>query len=617
MVKRLSKLTPKIYMSLIFLFLYLPIFILILFSFNESRSQSVFTGFSLQWYAELLSDRSALSAIYYTFLIAIVSTYFSVILGLLASIGLSKSPKKLKKLLLNFNYLPIINPDIVMAISLMMLFLSFQIGLGLATIIIAHISFSTPFVILCILPKVNGLDPNLAEAALDLGATPKQAMIKVIIPQVMPGIIAGALIAFTMSVDDFVISFFTTGDGIKNISIWVYTMAKRGVRPTVNAISTIIVLVIFSTVGIKQLRSNYLERKGIVKVKRSDRSLSYTLVIGAIIVSSLLFSASNDDRETLRVYNWGEYIDPDVIELFEVTYNVNVVYDLYESNESMYTTIRSGKKYDVMIPSDYFIEKMIDEDLLLEIDFDKITNFDQIMPELLNQTFDPDQAYSVPYFWGNVGILYDTTKVSLEELEEQEWEILRNPDFKNQVFMYDVGRDSFMVALKALGYSMNTEDEAEIEAAKNWLIEQKELVNPVYVTDTVIESMMSSDKALAVVYSGDATAIISENPDMAFYLPLAGTNVWFDSMVISADTQHAELAHKFINFMTDQEQAFANTAYVGYTTSNHLVMDRVLEDDDLGFNEIDSYFPRIGFYMDEVFVHNTLLERLWIEVKAR
>lgn len=606
-------------MGMIFLFLYLPIVVLILFSFNESKSQSVFTGFSLKWYAELFNDKGALSAIYYTFLIAFVSTYFSVILGLLASIGLSKIPKKLKQLLLNFNYLPIINPDIVTAISLMMLFLTFQFDLGLVTLIIAHISFSTPFVILSILPRINGLDPNLAEAALDLGASPRQAITQVIIPQISPGIVAGALIAFTMSVDDFVISFFTTGDGIKNISILVYTMAKKGVRPTINAISSIIVFVIFITLGVKQVRQNYLEKRTVTKKRRkqSNKTMYSTAIASTLIVFALLFSASSTDKQTLRVYNWGEYIDPDLIEQFEVLYDVNVIYDLYESNEAMYTTIKSGKHYDIMFPSDYFIEKMISEDMLLPIDYSKIHSFDQIIPELLYQPFDPNQEYSVPYFWGNVGILYDTTKVTPEELETQEWEILRNPEYKNDVFMYDVGRDSFMVALKSLGYSMNTTDLDELEAAKKWLIEQKELVNPVYVTDSVLDSMIASEKALAVVYSGDATYISSQNPNMAFYLPKVGTNTWFDGIVISANTEQIELAHQFIDFLIDQEQAFLNTSYVGFTTTNRYVMDLVLEDSELGFNEIPSYFPRIDFKNDEVFTYNNLLERLWVEVKAR
>jgi spermidine/putrescine transport system permease protein len=220
----------------VLLFFYLPILILMIFSFNDSRSLTSWAGFSLRWYEELFSSRDVASAVTTTLIVAVISTVVSTFVGTLTAIGLSKSKKIVKDVV-------ILNPEIVTAIGLMLLFSAMNVPRGYITLLLAHISFSIPYVILTILPKLRSLDPNLAEAAMDLGATPWQALVKVIVPQITPGILSGALIAFTMSFDDFVISYFVTGGGVKNISILVYTMSRR-INPSINALSTLMVLVI-------------------------------------------------------------------------------------------------------------------------------------------------------------------------------------------------------------------------------------------------------------------------------------------------------------------------------------------------------------------------------------
>lgn len=234
---------PFVILGSTLLFFYVPIIILMIFSFNDSRSLTSWSGFSLQWYKQLFESREAISAVTTTVSIAIFSTVVSTFVGTLTAIGLSKSKKVIKDVVLTLNNFPIMNPEIVTAIGLMLLFSAFAIQRGYTTMLLAHISFSVPYVILTLLPKLRSLDPNLAEAAMDLGATPWQALTKVIVPQITPGIFAGALIAFTMSFDDFVISYFVTGGGVKNISILVYTMSKR-INPTINALSTILVVII-------------------------------------------------------------------------------------------------------------------------------------------------------------------------------------------------------------------------------------------------------------------------------------------------------------------------------------------------------------------------------------
>lgn len=228
---------------LMLLFFYLPIISLMVFSFNDSRSLTHWTGFSTMWYQELFESREMMKAVTTTFSIALVSTLVSTTVGTLTAIGISKSKRLIKELILNINNFPILNPEIVTAIGLMLLYTSLNIEKGYMTMLIAHIAFSTPYVILTVLPRLRRLDPDLAEAALDLGCRPMSALVKIIVPLIMPGIISGALIAFTMSFDDFVISYFVTGNGVKNISILVYTMSKR-INPTINALSTILVVMI-------------------------------------------------------------------------------------------------------------------------------------------------------------------------------------------------------------------------------------------------------------------------------------------------------------------------------------------------------------------------------------
>lgn len=254
------KYLSKIYMGLIYIFLYAPIIVLVVFSFNESKSRANWTGFSLKWYVELFKDTDIRSAFYYTITIALIAAVVSTVLGTVAAIGINSLNGKIKSLLLNINYLPVVNPDIVTGISLMILFISFNVTFGFKTMLISHIVFNTPYVILSVMPKLKQLDVNMTEAAMDLGATPMYALRKVIIPEIKPGIINGFLMAFTMSIDDFIISYFTKGEGVTNLSIVIYSMARRGVRPTINALSTIMLTSVLLLMILINKRSNDSEK---------------------------------------------------------------------------------------------------------------------------------------------------------------------------------------------------------------------------------------------------------------------------------------------------------------------------------------------------------------------
>lgn len=261
MEKKRKQLFSKVLLGLTAVFFYAPIVYIILFSFNSSRSLTKFEGFSLRWYEKMFADATMMQAVAYTVIIAVLATVISTVVGTLTAIGLSKSRKLMKGIVEQVNNLPILNPEIVTGIGLLMFFSALGVKKGFLTLLLAHVMFCIPYVILSVTPKIRSLDPNLADAALDLGATPMQALWKVIVPQIRPGIISGALIAFTMSFDDFIISYFVTGNGVNNISILVYTMSKR-VNPSINALSTLVILLITVALLIVNIIPILKEKKG-------------------------------------------------------------------------------------------------------------------------------------------------------------------------------------------------------------------------------------------------------------------------------------------------------------------------------------------------------------------
>lgn len=594
-------------------FLYLPLVVMAIFSFNDSKSLSSWSGFSLRWYQELFVNQQMIDAIVVSVSIAILSTVISTILGTITAIGISKSKPILRKIVLQVNNLPIMNPDIVTGIALMLLFSFVKMEKGYLTMLLAHIAFCTPFVITNVLPKVRQLDANLADAAMDLGATPFQALTKVIIPQIKPGIISGALLAFTMSFDDFIISYFVSGNGIENISIIIYNMSKR-TNPSIYALATIILVVVLVFVILGTVIPKFFP-------KATNKVMS-SKVVKVVLAGCLLLSvgwsiSTGVSKKTLRVYNWGGYIDKSVISKFEEKYDCRIIYETFDSNEIMYTKYMSGNSYDIMVPSEYMIERMIKEDLLQPIDKALVPNLKNINKGILGQSFDPGNNYWVPYFCGNVGILYDKKIVDKEDLEEG-WNILRNPKYRGQIYMYDSERDSFMVALKALGYSMNTTVEKEISEAYQWLIDQRSEMDPVYVGDESIDTMISGVKAMAIMYSGDATTVMSENPNMGYYLPEEGTNVWFDGFVISKECKQTKLANQFINFMVSNQNAYKNTVEVGYLTANVNAAKKAADDTYKG---ISAYEIRTA-QKDEVFSYQSnevkeMYNSRWTKVKAK
>ena len=621
-MKKGNRTFGKIIMALTIIFFYLPILYMIIFSFNEGKSLTHFTGFSLRWYEHMLQSHDMMEALYTTFGVAIVATVISTVVGTIAAIGLSKSKKIVRDLMEQVNNLPLMNPEIVTAIGLMLLFITFKVTKGLVTMLLAHIAFCIPYVMLSVMPKIKSLDRNLADAAMDLGATPWQALTKVIVPEIMPGIISGALIAFTMSIDDFVISYFVTGGGVKNISIIVYTMSKR-VNPSINAISTLVVVIItiaLLVINLVPMLAAKSEEKGSGHTGR--RLIPAMLVVAAFVCAGLFYGVKGGNSsapyagETLYIYLPGEYIDEEVVAAFEEETGASVIMENFDSNEQMYIKVANGESYDLLIPSDYMIQRLIEEGYLQKLDQEKLTCFDSMNSFIQDWAYDPGNEYSVPYFWGTVGIVYDKTKVDVSDLEKEGYGIFLNEKYKDDVYLYDSERDSFMMALKNLGYSMNTASEEELNAAYEWLVQCVQTMETEIVTDEIIDNMVQARKALGLMYSGDATYIMSENEDIGFYLPEEGTNLWADAMVVPKNAENVELAYEFMNFISEYDAAYANSSYVGYTSPNEEVMNDLYDGD---FEGINAYIPRTDNENDEIFEYNEstrkIISNLWSKVK--
>ncbi|MBE5935287.1 MAG: ABC transporter substrate-binding protein [Lachnospiraceae bacterium] len=353
-------------------------------------------------------------------------------------------------------------------------------------------------------------------------------------------------------------------------------------------------------------------------MKKLRGSVKGLVVMLVITLCGVLTGCSGEDKEVLRIYNAGEYIDESLIGKFEKENNCKVVYSTFDSNESMYTMLNSGEKYDILVPSDYMIERLIKEEYLKKIDWSKITIKDTLLEDVMDKEYDPGNKYSVPYYWGNVGILYNKKTVDKKDLKDG-WELLNNKKYKGKLYMYNSERDSFMIALKALGYSMNTDSKKELDKAYDWLVKQNKKMKPVYAGDEVIDNMISGNKEIAIVYSGDGALIISENPELDFYVPKQGTNVWVDAMVLTKDCKNDDLAYKFMNFILEKENALINTEYIGYSSSVKSVYEEMQK---TTYKGIDAYVVDDSNKKNEVFRYQSTetkkyMSELWTKVIAQ
>ncbi|MDO4446970.1 MAG: extracellular solute-binding protein [Lachnospiraceae bacterium] len=624
----IKKSLQKLYLALIFIILYAPIVTLIVLSFNQSKTRSKWGGFTLKWYKELFQNEQIMSAFYTTLIIAFLSAAAATVIGTAAAIAIQGMKNRWRTLYMGVTNIPMMNAEIVMGVSLMLLFIACRMTLGFGTILIAHITFNIPYVILSVAPKLKQTNRHVYEAALDLGASPLNAFFKVVFPDIVPGVLSGFMLAFTMSLDDFVITHFTKGPGIDTLSTKIYTEVRKGIKPEIYALSTIM----FVTVLVLLILINYSPeeneetRKKRVKKPSKVKKVLFRRVIPAVICAVFVFGgfyyaqeSNMMNSEKVVVYNWGEYLDPEVLTLFEQETGIDVVYEEFETNEILYPKISSGAiAYDVICPSDYMIQRMIENNLLAEINFDNIPNVKNIGKDYMEQSrqFDPENKYSVPYCWGTVGILYNKTMVD-EPITS--WSVLWDEKYKDNILMQDSVRDAFGVTLKYLGYSLNSTDLDELTEARDLLIKQKPLVQA-YVIDQVRDKMIGNEAAIGVIYSGEAIYTQMENPDLEYVIPEEGSNIWIDSWVIPKNAENKENAEKFINFLCRPEIALMNFEYITYSTPNSearkLIEDEAIRNSEIAFPDLSKYdnletFQYLGTEADQTY------GELWNQVKSR
>ncbi len=579
------KKTNKILTIAMFIFLYLPMAVLVVASFNTGKDITHFEGFTLGRYVELFKDRTLLSLLGNSLLISILSSLICVVFGTFAAAGIFNLKPRMRKAVLTLTNIPMTNPDIVTGVSLSLLFtfvgsgmLGMKESLNFWTLLIAHVTFGLPYVILNVMPRFQQMDKSLKDAAMDLGCTPTQAFFKVTIHEILPGILAGGIMAFTMSLDDFVISYFVTGSDFVTLPVKIYSETKKPIQPKIYAMFTLLfglIFILMLTMNLLQLRSDKTKKsKRGVAPSRAVRIFRRVAAIAAAIVllggAVLLICTNRNQTITLNVYNWGQNIADgsddtlDIIAAFMEKYpNIKVNYTTYDSNETLYTKLKNGGiTVDVIIPSDYMIARMIDEGMLLELNFDNIPNFAYVDDTFKNPGFDPENKYSVPYTWGTVGILYNTKYVN--EADVTGWEILWNEKYRDKILMFDNSRDAFGIAQLLLGYDINTTDKSELEDCARKLKEQKPLLQQ-YVMDQVYDLMQNEVAYIAPYYAGDCTMMMLENENLAFFHPQEqGFNLFTDAMCIPTCSREKEAAELFINFICEPEISGANMDYICY-----------------------------------------------------
>lgn len=624
MVKRnrFTRVVEKLYLVVIFLFLYLPILTLIVLSFNKSKTRGKWAGFSLKWYESLLQDRTILNALFTTLILALLSALIATLFGTLVAFAINQMKRWKKTVFMAITNIPMLNADIVTGISLMLLFIAIDYTMGFSSVLIAHITFNLPFVILSVAPRLRQLNTSAYEAALDLGASKPYAFWRVIFPDILPSVLTGFLLSFTMSLDDFVITHFTKGVGVDTLSTLIYTEQKKGIRPEIYALSTILFVTVFVLLIFYNRHQEAKQKKEVVV--RTGRVHYYVAAAGIAVFAVFLVIGYNRTKpvstDKLNIYNWGEYLEPELIEKFEEETGVEVTYDEFETNESMYPIIAKGAaNYDLVCPSDYMIQKMADEGLLENINWKNIPNADNIDEEYWEfaRAYDEGNSYSMPYLWGTVGILYNKKMVK-ETIDS--WGVLWDTKYQDNILMQKSVRDAFGVALKYLGYSLNSTDENELEQAKQKLLEQKDSgVVQAYVVDEVRDKMIAGEAAIGVIYSGEALTCQESNPDLEFVIPKEGSNLWMDSWVIPKGAENKENAEKFLNFLSRPEVMKRNFDYITYSIPSSagraLIEEKEYRESEIAFPDLKSLtncevFTYLGEEADERY------NRKWKEIMS-
>ena len=645
----------NIFTAGVYFLLYAPLLVMVFFSFNESKSTSVFSGFSLRWYRELFSSSDTVTALKNTLILAVVSAVIATILGTAAAVGIWTLKKKtVRTTVMTVTNIPMMNPEIVTGVSMMLLFVFVGRLIGAAeylsfwTLLIAHITFNLPYVILNVLPKLRQTDKYLSEAAMDLGSPPLQAFFKVVMPQALPGVISGFIMAFTLSLDDFVISYYTNGADFQTLPLKIFAMTKKTVKPDMYALSSLIFIVVLLLLVLSNLISAKDDQTKIKKAKKrsSGAPRKVGIAVCAVLLASLVplgmflgSSATASDElqiegnyfinsetglskfagTTINVFNWGEYISDgsdgtlDVNAEFERITGIHVNYQNFDSNESMYAKLKSGAvSYDVVIPSDYMIERLKNEGMLRQLEFSLIDNYEYIDEKYRGLFYDEYNEYTVPYNVGMVGLIYN--KDMVKEAPDS-WGVMWDEQYRDNVLTFNNPRDAFAISQLFLGIDLNTTSETDWRRAADKLKEQNSILQG-RVMDEVFNKMQGGNAAIAPYYAGDFLTMKEINPSLEFVYPKEGTNIFVDAMCVPTSCRNYEAAMLYINFMLEPTIALANAEYICYASPHTSVINN--EDYCFYGNKIlypsEEEMPKVQYYHDMDEVTRKLYNALWEEV---
>lgn len=601
-----------IYSILIYLFLYVPILVLVVFSFNESKLNAVWTGFSLKWYSSLFNNYGIMEAVKNSLVIAFISTALSVALGTITAVGMYKYKFKGKSLVDSMLFVPLVIPEVVMGIAMLSFFSQIKISLGIITLIIAHVTFSVSYVVIVVKTRLEGFDKSLEEAAMDLGADPWETFRRVTLPLIMPGIISGGLLAFTLSLDDVIISFFVAGPGSNTLPLKVFSMVKFGVTPEINALSTILMVFTISIVILMQLLAKN-KAKSLKFISATLACVVCITFLGGSAFKSV--AAGKNNMSELNVFNWSEYLPQSIIDKFEETYNIMVNYSTFSSNEEMIAKLMAGgSQYDLVVASDYMVEVLRKQNLIQPVNLDNIPNFKNLDPDVLNLSFDEGNKYSIPYMWGDACIAVDTSKVSFPIKSYQD---LWNPELKNSIVLLDDQRAIIGMALKKLGYSINETSPKALEEAKAELLKLSPNVKA-YDSDSPKTLLINGEAKVGFVWGAEAALAKRENKNIEAVIPVEGLFLQQDNFVIPKDSKNTKAAELFINFIMEPEVSAEISREFPYANPNKAAYPYI--DQDI-LNDIAVFPPsdavKSGEHLKDIGQSIQLFDKIWSEIKNK
>ena len=590
----------------VYAFLYAPLIVLVAFSFNRARLAARWEGFTLEWYAVALRDQHVLAALRNSVIIALATTVLATAAGTAAALAFDRLRLRAQGTWDALVVVPLVLPEIVLAASLVLLFAAMGLRLGFFTVVLAHVAFSLSYAIVVVRARLAGFDRSLEEAAMDLGASPLRTLRHVTLPLIAPGILAAALLVFSVSIDDYVVTSFVAGVGATTLPLHIYSMVRSGLSPEINAVSTVLltatVLLLFAAWRLEQ--------------GRRPRQVAVPMALGLSLLGAPFLLApvplTGADRQ-LNVYIWSNYIAPETVRRFEERHHVRVNVDVYDSNEALIAKMQSGNvDYDVVCPSTYTVQSLVAQGLLRALDFSALPHLSNVDPRFLGRGHDPGNRYSIPYFWGTTGIAYRKSRVGAVD----SWGALWDERFRGRILMLDDARETLGAALKWKGLSVNTTDPASLALAQRALVAQRPLVRA-YNSSNFEDVLLSGDVWLAQGWNGQFARAMAQDGDIQYVVPREGSMLFLDSLAIPRGAPHPELAHAFLDYVMEAEVAAEICRTMQYSTPNRAalaLLPPAIRDNPAIFPSAD-VVARTEI-IEDIGAATVLYDRLWTEVKT-